>query len=260
MDERAVQATPLKMTAIFGPYLSDLFERRQFGEIQHFEVLSAGAHLVSALVLAPSQPNSFVASSEAAEIDKFHAQRADWLRSYLFGASCNGECRGKLVDIMLTSYSEAQGRYDAALLELFKRPRSEVAMALARMHARLLQCQIDSDDATVLRDHVLVPALASAAKLGREGNGTMLEDLLGLLALTPDPSVGDDAGAKAARGAWTDALAAARTANEDLYDSAFTVRRASAQVTRKKPPAKLAKAMFCTAEEVELADIAISDE
>jgi hypothetical protein len=260
MDERAVQASPLKMTAMFGPYLGDLFERRQFGEISHFEALSAGAHLVSALVLAPTQPNSFVAASEAAEIDKFHDARADWLRSYLYGASCNGECRGKLVDIMLTAYSEAQGRFDTTLLELFKRPRSEVAMALARMHARLLQCQIDSEDATVLRDHVLVPALASAAKLGREGDGTMLEDLLSLLALTPDPSVGDDADAKAARGAWTDALAAARTANEDLYDRAFTVRRASAQVTRKKPPAKLAKAMFCTAEEVELADIAISDE
>ena len=123
---------------------------------------------------------------------------------------------------MLTSYSEAQGRYDKALLELFKRPRSEVAMALARMHARLLQCQVDAEDATVLRDHVLVPALASAAKLGREGNGTMLEDLLGLLALTPDPSMGDDADAKAARAAWTDALAAARNANEDLYDRAFT--------------------------------------
>jgi hypothetical protein len=260
MDERAVQASPLKMTAMFGPYLTDLFERRQIADIQHFEALSAGAHLVSALVLAPSQPNSFVAASEAKEIDTFHDQRAEWLHAYLYGASCNGECRGKLVDIMLTSYFEAQGRYDKTLLELFKRPRSEVAMALARMHGRLLQCQIDPDDATVLRDHVLVPALAAAAKLGREGDGTMLEDLLGLLALTPDPGLDDSTESKTARAAWSDALATARNANDELYDRAFTARRASAQITRKKPQAKLAKGMFCTAEEVELADIAIDDE
>jgi hypothetical protein len=200
-----------------------------------------------------------VAASESIEFDKFHDQHAEWLRGYMFGATCNGECKGRLVDIMLTSYSEAQGRYDRAMLELFSRPRSEVAMALARLHSRLLQCQTDADDVTVLRDHVLVPALVEAAKRGREADQTMFEDLLGLLALTPDPAFATDAATQVPRAAWENALAAAREAHGDVYNRAFTERRTSVQVTRKAPPPKLKRTMFCTAAEVELADVAIEE-
>jgi hypothetical protein len=259
-DERSVQNQPLKLTALFGQYLTDLFERRQWPDIQQFEAASTGARLVSALVLAPTQPNSFVAASEAGDITKFHDDRAEWLRTYLLGATCNGECKGKLVDVMLTSYAETQGRYDKALLELFARPRAEVAMALARIHSRLLQCQVADDDATALRDHVLVPALIAATKRGREADQTMLEDLLSLLALTPDPAITTDSGAQATRTAWESALAGARIATGDIYARAFTERRSAVQVTRKAPPAKLKRSMFCTAEEVELADVAIDDE
>ena len=258
-DERSVQNQPLKLVALFGQYLGDLFERRQMPDIQHFESISPGAHLIGALALAPTQPNAFVAASEAAEIDQFHDQHAEWLRTYLFGATCNGECKGKLVDIMLTSYSEARGRYDKAMLELFARPRSEVAMALARLHSRLLQCQTDTDDVTVLRDHVLVPALVETAARGREGDQTMFEDLLGLLALTPDPGFDSDPAAQAARAAWEGALASAREAHPDIYNRAFTERRVSVQVTRKAPPQKLKRTMFCTAAEVELADVAVEE-
>ena len=37
-------------------------------------------------------------------------------------------------------------------------------MALARLHSRLLQCQVESEDATTLRDRVLVPALVATVK------------------------------------------------------------------------------------------------
>jgi hypothetical protein len=258
-DERSVQNQPLKLVALFSQYLTDMFERRLLPDIAQFEKISIGAHLISALVLAPTQPNAFVAASEAAEIDKFHAVHAEWLRGYLFGSTCNGECKGKLVDIMLTSYAEARGRYDKAMLELFSHPRSEVAMALARLHSRLLQCQVDAEDATILRDHVLVPALVETVKRGREADQTMFEDLLGLLALTPDPSFDSDAASQAARGAWESALAQARDAHADVYTRAFTERRASVQVTRKAPPNKLKPTMFCTAAEVELADVAIEE-
>jgi hypothetical protein len=259
VDERSVQNQPVKLVALFSQYLTDLFERRLLPDIEQFEAISAGAHLVSALVLAPSQPNTFIAASESVDIDKFHDQRADWLRTYMFGKSCNGECKGKLVEIMLTSYAEARGRYDKAMLEVFAHPRSEVSMALARLHSRLLQCQVDVEDATVLRDHVLVPALVAAVKRGREADQTMFEDLLGLLALTPDPGFETDSTSIAARGAWEGALAQARDAHAEVYARAFTERRTSVQATRKTPPNKLKRTMFCTAAEVELADVAIEE-
>jgi hypothetical protein len=258
LDERSVQDTPLKLTALFGHYLMDLFERRQFAEIDRFESVSVGARLVSALVLSPDQPNSFVAASEAAEVTQFHVRRAEWLRQYLFGQSCTGECKGKIVDIMLTQYVESQGRFDAALRELFARPRGEVAMALARLHSRLLQCQVSNEDGQALRDKVLIAALIDAVKRSSPNDQTLLEDVLGLLALTPDP--GFSPAEQSTRTAWEAALASARQLAPEQYNTAFTHRRAGAQVTRKSPPLKLKKTMFCTAEEVELADVAIEEE
>ena len=43
------------------------------------------------------------------------------------------------------------------------------------------------------------------------------------------------------------------------YARAFTERRASTQDTRKNIPAKYKKTMFCTADEVELSDVAIDE-
>jgi hypothetical protein len=258
-DERSVHAMLFKLTVLFGHYLTDLFERRQWAEVERFEAIAPGAHLVSALVLGPTQPNSFVAASEAGEVDAFHKKRIDWLRSYLYGNSCNGDCKGRIVDAMLTTLAEAKGSYDAPLRDLFARPRGEVAMALARMHSRLLQCQVDYADATELRDRVLVPALVQAVKNRNPEQPTLFEDALSLLALTADPGFGEDPETKAMRTAWDAALTAAREAEPKLYDGAFTARRMSAQVTRKSPPPKLQKSMFCTAEEVSLADIAIEE-
>jgi hypothetical protein len=258
LDERSVQSMPLKLTALFGHYLTDLFERRQFTAVEQFENISVGARLISALVLAPNQPNSFVAASEAQEVERFHQQRANWLKQYLFGQSCTGECKGKLVDIMLTQYVEANGRYDAALRELFARPRGEVAMALARLHSRLLQCQVSAEDGNALRDVVLIPALVDAVKRSSPSDQTLLDDVLGLLALTPAPGYGPSE--QSVRAAWESALTSARQLAGAQYNVAFTQRRASVQVTRKSPPSKLKKTIFCTAEEVEAADVAIDEE
>ena len=257
-DERSVQASPLKMTALFGHYLNDLFERRQLAEIEQFEASSQGARLVGALVLAPDQPNAFVAASEATEIGQFHQKRAQWLRQYLFGQSCTGECKGKLVDIMLTQYTESGGRFDAALRELFARPRGEVAMALARLHNRLLLCQVSPEDGDALRDRVLIPALRDAVKRSSPQDQTLLDDVLGLMALTQDPNFQPES--QALRTSWEAALAGARDLMGVQYAKAFAERRASAQATRKEPPNKLKKSMFCTADEVELSDVAIDEE
>jgi hypothetical protein len=256
-DERYVQSSPLKLAALFGPYLTDLFERRQFAELDAFESASVGARLIGALVLAPSQPNAFVAASEAPEIEKFHDKRTAWLRDYLYGQSCTGECKGKLVDIMLTQYTESQGRFDGPLRELFARPRAEVSMALARLHSRLLQCQVSPEDGDAFRDRVLIPALLEAVKRSSAQDQTLLDDVLSLLALTQDPGFQPEDQAK--RAAWEAALAGARNMMGVRYAKAFTERRTTVQATRKAPPLKYKKTIFCTAEEVELSDVAIEE-
>ena len=256
-DERFVQSVPLKLASLFNPYLTDLFERRQFAELSAFESVGPGAKLVSSLVLGPTQPNAFVAASEAPEIDKFHDDRSHWLRAYLFGQTCTGECKGKLVDIMLTQYVEAQGRFDAPMRELFARPRGEVAMALARLHSRLLQCQVSPEDGDAFRDRVLIPSLLDATKRSSPQDQTLLDDVLSLLALTQDPSFKPEEQGK--RAAWEAALTGARELMGVQYAKAFTDRRVSAQATRKAPPAKYKKSMFCTADEVELSDVAIEE-
>jgi hypothetical protein len=87
---------------------------------------------------------------------------------------------------------------------------------------------------------------------------TLLDDVLGLMALTQDPNFQPES--QALRASWEGALAGARDLMGVQYAKAFTERRASAQVTRKDPPAKLRKSMFCTADEVELSDVAIDEE
>jgi hypothetical protein len=61
------------------------------------------------------------------------------------------------------------------------------------------------------------------------------------------------------RDTWQQALAQARERLGEQYARAFTVRRTSAQETRKNIPAKYKKTMFCTADEVELSDVAIEE-
>src|SRR4029079_4973436 len=100
-----------KMAWLFEPYLQDLYERRQWEQIQKFESFSAVAGLVGALVLATARTGELVSTGEASALDTFHTERRKWLVSYLLGKSCDADCRGKLVDVMLSSYGEAEGDY-----------------------------------------------------------------------------------------------------------------------------------------------------
>ena len=69
-DEREVQAFAGRMAWLFEPYLQDLYERRQWKEIERFEKFSTGARLVAALVLATARTGELVSASESAELDK----------------------------------------------------------------------------------------------------------------------------------------------------------------------------------------------
>ena len=250
-DEREVQSTPARLAWLFTPYLSTLYERRQWKEIQRFEAQSVGARLVSALVLGPARRNELVAASEVAEVDKFHDTRVDWLLTYLVGATCDPECKAKLTDFMITFQAESMGRFDDALRALLGRSRLEIGNALGRMHTRLLACQIDSEDLQALRDHVLVPSLADALAKDKP-DMQRIEDLLSLLVLVPEPKAAEEGASDAAPGhaAWLAALGKARDALKDQFRRMYNVRRAAAETSRNNPSPAMRKAMFCSAEAI----------
>jgi hypothetical protein len=241
-EEREVQLFPQRMAWLFEPYLQDLYERRQWKEIEGFEAASTASRLVGALVLATARTGELVSNTEAAQIERFHAERRKWLVSYLFGHSCDPECRGKLVDVMLSSYGEAQGDYDEPLKRLLRQSHSEAGPTLGHLHARLLWCQVDADDLEEFRDRVLVPALAQALA-DPKSDATMVEDLVGLAALVPAPAATDTKD----QASWNALVGTLNNKGNDRYQKTFNTRRASATRERTNPPPMIKKVNFCNA-------------
>ena len=277
-DEREVQDKPAKLMWLFEPTLQDLYERRQWNEITNFEASSVGARLVAALVLATARTGELVTNAEQTELVRFHAERRKWLVSYMFGNSCDAECRGKLVDVMLSTYGEAQGDYDEALRKLIQLARAESGPAVARLHARLLWCQVDADDLEEFRDHVLVPSLAAALD-NPATDRAKAEELLGLIAMVPEPAMPapnpisgkapvvpasppSRSGTKSAPGttnpsgtgqtdppaiaAWK-ALMTTIDKSDDRLARAFSTRRATVKRERSNPPPMIKQVNFCGA-------------
>jgi hypothetical protein len=238
-EEREVQVSPAKLSWMFEPYLQDLYERRQWQDIQRFEDFSTGAHLVGAVVLATARTGELVSSAEAAQIDKFHADHRKWLAAYILGGTCGGDCRGKLVNLMLSSYTQAQGDYDEPFRRLLLQPRAEAAPAFAHLHTRLLWCQIDVDAEAMFRDHVLVPAIQAALALPKVDPGVM-EDLVGLLALVQEPSVTD----ATATAAWKKLMTELDHSSQKSLRT-YNTRRAASVRERANPPPMIKKVNFC---------------
>jgi hypothetical protein len=239
------------MAWLFEPYLQDLYERRLWKDIDHFESASIGARLVGALVLATARTGELVSASEASRVEAFHADQRKWLVSYLLGSTCDADCRGRLVDVMLSSYGEAQGDYDEPLKRLLLQPRGEAGPTLAHLHARLLWCQVDSDDLAEFRDRVLTPAVSQAlssapGKTSPAVDPSSVDDLVGLAALVPEPT---DPKAQAAWKALTTAMAAPAPAaggkSSDRYQRVFANKRAAASRERQNPPPMIKKVSFC---------------
>ncbi|HEY4184893.1 MAG TPA: hypothetical protein VGP07_07465 [Polyangia bacterium] len=252
-EEREVQAHPATLMWLFEPYLQDLYERRQWKEIDAFEGASVGARLIAALVLATARTGELVPSAEQAALVAFHTERRKWLVSYMYGRSCDSECRGKLIDVMVSTYGEAQGDYDEALRKLVLLSRAEAGPAMAQLHARLLWCQVDGDDLEEFRDRVLVPALVTA--LGTPAlDHAILDDLVGLVALVPEPQAPAATETDADRvrrmtagvAAWKSMTAALEKAGEKV-NKAFIARRATIKRERANPPPMIKKVSFCTA-------------
>src|SRR5262249_35861134 len=115
------------------------------------------------------------------------------------------------------------------------------APTFGHLHARLLWCQVDSDDLVSFRDHVLVPSLTNAIGAPKQ-DATLIEDLVGLIALVPEPAASD---AKA-QDAWKKMMAALPKAAERVQ-RALPPRRAASARDGSNPPPMIRKVNFCNA-------------
>ena len=231
------------MSWLFEPYLQDLYERRQWKEIAAFESFSTGARLVAALVLATARTGELVSRPRRRSWRSSTPSGASGWRRTCSGATCDAECRGKLVDVMLSSYGEARAtttrRSSGCCWPVARRG----GPALAHLHARLLWCQVDGDDLAEFRDR-----RAGARPVRRrwanpqDADRAMLEDLVGLVALVPEP--GDQptrpAHARPGRRCWPPWRRRPST-----LQRTFNARRAAAVRERANPPPMISKVNFC---------------
>jgi hypothetical protein len=240
-DERQVQVEVQQYTGVFRTALIDMYEHREWEAIGKFAAHSPGAHLVSAMVLAAARTGEFVTADEAKQLEGFHDQQTTWLTTYFAGKSCDPECKGRLLEVMVSHYYEAQGDFDAAVRALLVGPRGSSGLAVSRLHARLLWCQIDDNDLDPLRDHALVPAAEQV--LDPKVDGAIREAVISLLALVPAPATGED-GAPA----WTALVAHIEKAGPKVA-KLLKDRRDVAAHERIAPPVALRNADFCGAPE-----------
>jgi hypothetical protein len=240
-NERPVQIEIQQYVALYATSLIDMYERREWDAITRFAAYAPGAHLVSALVLAAARTGEFVTNDEAVQLDAFHDEQTRWLTGYFAGKQCDAECKGRLLEVMVSRYQEAQGDFDAAVRTLLASPRAVSGAAISRLHARLLWCQLDNSDLFPLRDHALVPAadqMLGAASI----DPAIQEALISLLAVVPVP-LGSNVPASAA---WTAMQAKLDKAGPKIVKM-LKERRDAAARQRGAPPPALRSRTFCNA-------------
>ncbi|MCA1663008.1 MAG: hypothetical protein LC659_01800 [Myxococcales bacterium] len=238
-DEREVQQNISRFAGLFEPTLTDLYERRLWDEITKFQSYSTGAHVVGALVLAAARTGEFVTTDEAKKLDQFHDAQAQWMSRYLMGSTCDAECKGKILEVMVSHFEESQGDYDAAVKRLLESPHAQSGNAMSRLHARLLWCQVDPTDYVPLRDHVLVPAANELLKQPKP-DPLISDDVVGLLALVQEPAPTETE----ALAAWKATLALIDKPGA-RYGRIFRERKVTAQHERAAPPPAMKKLSFC---------------
>jgi hypothetical protein len=240
-EERTVQEHITRMSALFTPLLSSLYEDRKWDAINKFIAYSNGAHEVAAVVLLAGHTGEFITDEEAKQITAFDAQQSKWFATYLVGPTCDAECKSRAMGAMISRYAEAKGAYDAAARAILEGPHAQSGLAVSFLHTRLLWCQIDGEDAAPLRDRVLVP-LATKVLNDPKADPVTRDAILSIVLLLPDPLPTDD---PAVVSAWQTMTAAVDKG--DKSSRAFKDRRAAAAAQRANPPPKFKKFNFCAA-------------
>jgi hypothetical protein len=241
--EREVQLEIQQYVGLYETALTQMYEHREWDAIARFAKWSSGAHVVSALVLAAARTGEFVTDDEAKLLDAFHDEQTRWLSDYFTGKACDAECKGHLLEVMVSHFQEAQGDFDAALRTLLVSPRSSSGVAISRLHARLLWCQLDDSDLIPLRDHALVPA-AEQVLANPAVDAAIREAVVSLLAVVPVPAASDAAAATAWATLQGHLDKAGPRVTKLLKD-----RREAAARQRIAPPPALRARNFCNAQD-----------
>ena len=239
-NERAVQLEIQQYVGIYTAALTEMYEHREWDAISKFAAASPGAHLVSALVLAAARTGEFITDDEAKQLDAFHDEQTRWLTGYFASKQCDAECKGRLIEVMVTHYQESQGDFDAAMRALLVSPRASSGVAISRLHARLLWCQLDASDVFPLRDRAIVPAAEQV--LGATIDPSIREAVISLLAVVPLP-LPTNAPATAA---WTTLQGHIEQAGPRVV-KLLKDRRDAAERQRDTPPPALRSRAFCNA-------------
>jgi hypothetical protein len=237
--ERDVQIEVQQFTALYRTALTELYEHREWDAIARFAAHAPGAHLVSSLVLAAARTGEFVTDDEVRQLEAFHDQQTAWLTAYFAGKTCDAECKGRLIEVMISHYYEAQNDFDAAVRAMLTSPRAASGVAISRMHARLLWCQLDDTDLEPLRDQALVPAAETA--LGPKVEPAVREAMISLLALVPAPPA-----TSSAAPAWASVMSHIEKAGPKVA-KLLRDRRDTAAHERIAPPVALRNLDLCGA-------------
>jgi hypothetical protein len=248
-NERDVQAAVQLDVGLFEAGLDQMYAERHWDMIAKFAAYSPGAHLVSALVLAGARTGEFVTEDEEKQLDAFHDTQTKWLTDYFAAKSCETECKGHLLNVMVSHYQEAQGDFDAAIKTLLLSPRSQSRAAISALHTRLLWCQVDDSDLAPLRDNALVPA-AEQVLANPATDAAVRQAVISLLALVPAPAATADA--KAVAG-WANVQAHLAKADPKI-GKLLKDRQAYAAHQRVAPPPALKALDFCTAQAADTPD------
>lgn len=243
-DERHTQLNIQRFVGLYEDAVTTMYDRRLWSDLAKFAAYSPGAHLVSSLVLATARTGELTTQDEARMLDRFNDDQTKWLGDYLLSKSCDPECKGRVMEVMVTNFEESQRGYDSALRRLLKSPRAQAGLATSRLNARLLWCKVGDDDLIPLRDHVLVPTARDLLAPGASAD--VRSALFELLALVPEP----DPTLTAESEAWTKLLADIDAFEKTVEKGGrptktMSERRAAAVSQRQTPPRALRKLNFC---------------
>jgi hypothetical protein len=185
-DERYVQSKLLSLIGLYGEFVTDVYERRQWPILERFMNYSKGARLVATFDLLMESIEEANSSDQVTLRQRFDAGQA-WLKDYMSGPSCDSECRGRLLSVLVSHLGNSPDHFPILLRNLLEGERFDVVAFISRLLGRLGYCQIDPKQLPVLRDSILIPALLThVAK--PQPDRELINDLLGLLETLPLPA------------------------------------------------------------------------
>ena len=225
-DEREVHAALQRLVGLYGEFIEELYERRQWPTLTRFFQESSGAALVGSLSLL-MQSSDLANATDLEAAHQLFAERERWLSSYVLSPSCDPECRGRVFNVILSQLGRGQAAFRRFLLTVLGRPRTESSVFIHRLHGRLSYCQLDPDEYPGLRDEVIVPIV----------QGWVTQALAQVKAQPPPPSPAEKSPAASAKGpAGKPAGAAVAARVGSPAPGASTTPGAAAPATPASPP------------------------